>query len=1105
MFDDIKQQLDAALSGLKVFQLATVERLVEQFDDPNHSQRMLVADEVGLGKTVVAKGLIARLLEKHLRKPTDEFKPFRVTYICSNLALANENRQKLALFSGEQSKKWVKQPSFGRLVELAVEKKVQTEKLEAVIEICTLTPTTSFTLTAGSGNCHERAIIAVLLSKFAPLSNYSDAITALLKTDQITREGRWENEVQYIEDDFNVNGNVLTALNEFMTQPCLSNELKSNYTSYYHAAQSLAVAWDIDGKEPEEFKHHYFLFRVEIRKIIARCCAASLEADLFILDEFQRFQSLMDISSDSEESLIAKQVFHSTHDSAGEAKTSKVLMLSATPFKAVTMLNEEDDENSHHQQLQYLLKFISKEDMKFIAKYEFSRDRLHREVLSLADPDNNHLSINENTARDVERLLKTYICRTERGQINSDFEQLIDSKEIICNDTLNIEEVKAYRAVETIRVRLAELTKGRFGAQLIDFTKSAPWCMSFLHGYAFKKQFLNYIDDSEIRKMFDRRRKTDQQFAWLSRDDLKRYKLNVETDTPNAKVRKITQTVFEGGAQNLLWTPPAKAYYPFEGVFKGSEDFSKTLLFSSWAVVPRALSSLWSYESERRTLQGKGKKPLYYSKTKSSPLLRFEGKTTLNTWHLLYPCQSLLDCDLNAPSFDELFAATKKHIQPMLQDLQPYVSNDTSNNDWYLLAPILLDIKNGRAEHVKQWLDIIENSASELNDGDERQKARKGRLAHISRIKSYIEQGELLKLGKIPTDLADVLSYSAIANPALCAQRAISNLWAQDNDEIRILDYSYRFADLTAKLFNHEYAKPIVNRNMRVELDVGNNKSPAWFKVLTYCSHGNFQSMLDEFCHLLATSGHNLWQAYEKLSSSMGIRSAGEHVHFREDVLKSTNEPSYVRCHFAVSMGTQSINNDNGLQRVVNVRDAFNSPFRPFVLSSTSIGQEGLDFHWYCRRVVHWNFPSNPIDIEQREGRVNRFKSYVIRKRLAEVTNVEKSYGKDIWEDIFKQAIDDSNSQSGLEPFWFYSKGTTKIERIVPMYPMSKEVRKYQEILKILVLYRLAFGQPRQEELLENLLKRNINTQEQGLIKRMMINLSPLSCNKITVRKALKE
>lgn len=1097
MFDDVKQQLGVALHGLKAFQLATVERLVEQFNDEDHSQRMLVADEVGLGKTIVAKGVIASLLEKHLQKYADKFEPFRVTYICSNLALANENRQKLSLFDGEQSKKWVKQPSFGRLVELAVEKKLtdkeQKDQLEAVIEVCTLTPTTSFTLTTGSGNCHERAIVAVLLSKLVTLSEYSEAITAFLKTDQITREGRWENEVKYIENEFNVNTKVLTALDELMGQSCLSDELKTRYTSYYDVAKKLADEWNKNGKESEEFKHHYFLFRVEIRKLTARCCAASLEADLFILDEFQRFKALTDTSSDSEESLIAQQVFHSTHDSAGEAKTSKVLMLSATPFKAMTMLNEEDEENSHHQQLQHLLKFISKKDMDFIAKYEFSRDRLHSEILNLAASDNSQSSINENTARNVERLLQTYICRTERGQINSEFEQLIDSKELICSDTLSIEEVKAFRAIETIRVRLTELSRGHFGAQLIDFIKSAPWCMSFLQGYAFKKQFLNHIDDIEIRNLFDRRRKSDQQFSWLSRAHIKRYKLNVETDTPNAKVRKITKTVFDGGAEKLLWTPPAKAYYPFEGVFKNSENFSKTLLFSSWTVVPRVLSSLWSYESERRTFNGKGKKPLYYSDTKSSPLLRFEGKTTLNTWHLLYPCQRFLDFDLNSTSFSELFAEVKAYIQPMLQDLQPFESDGTTNSDWYLLAPILLDIQQNRREHVEQWLDVIENSASELFDGEERQKVRKGRLAHISRIRDYIDQGELLQLGPIPDDLIEVLSYSLIANPALCAQRSINSLWLNGNNERNIAEYTYRFAELTAKLFNHEYAKPIVTRNIRVELLVGNNKSPAWFKVLTYCSHGNFQSMLDEFCHLLATSGHNLEQAYVKLSSSMGIRSAGEHVQFIEDVLESNKENSHIRCHFAVSMGTQKINDDNGLQRVVNVRDAFNSPFRPFVLSSTSIGQEGLDFHWYCRRVVHWNLPSNPIDIEQREGRVNRFKSYVVRKRLAEVTHVKNNYGTDIWEDIFKQAIEEgSNNRSGLEPFWFYSKGTTKIERIVPMYPMSKEVKKYQEILKILVLYRLAFGQPRQEELLENLLQRDINIRDEDRIKKMMINLSPL-------------
>lgn len=73
--------------------------------------------------------------------------------------------------------------------------------------------------------------------------------------------------------------------------------------------------------------------------------------------------------------------------------------------------------------------------------------------------------------------------------------------------------------------------------------------------------------------------------------------------------------------------------------------------------------------------------------------------------------------------------------------------------------------------------------------------------------------------------------------------------------------------------------------------------------------------------------------------------------------------------------------NSKGVMRKENIRKAFNSPMRPFVLATTSIGQEGLDFHNYCRVIMHWNLPSNPIDLEQREGRINRFKCLVLWKK----------------------------------------------------------------------------------------------------------------------------
>ena len=68
--------------------------------------------------------------------------------------------------------------------------------------------------------------------------------------------------------------------------------------------------------------------------------------------------------------------------------------------------------------------------------------------------------------------------------------------------------------------------------------------------------------------------------------------------------------------------------------------------------------------------------------------------------------------------------------------------------------------------------------------------------------------------------------------------------------------------------------------------------------------------------------------------------------------------------------------NSKVVMRKENIRNAFNSPMRPFVLATTSIGQEGLDFHNYCRVIMHWNLPSNPIDLEQREGRKNFWSIY---------------------------------------------------------------------------------------------------------------------------------
>ncbi len=54
---------------------------------------------------------------------------------------------------------------------------------------------------------------------------------------------------------------------------------------------------------------------------------------------------------------------------------------------------------------------------------------------------------------------------------------------------------------------------------------------------------------------------------------------------------------------------------------------------------------------------------------------------------------------------------------------------------------------------------------------------------------------------------------------------------------------------------------------------------------------------------------------------------------------------------------------------------AFNMPFFPEVLISSSVLSEGVDLHWECRTVIHHDLDWNPSNLEQRTGRLDRIGS----------------------------------------------------------------------------------------------------------------------------------
>jgi hypothetical protein len=183
----------------------------------------------------------------------------------------------------------------------------------------------------------------------------------------------------------------------------------------------------------------------------------------------------------------------------------------------------------------------------------------------------------------------------------------------------------------------------------------------------------------------------------------------------------------------------------------------------------------------------------------------------------------------------------------------------------------------------------------------------------------------------------------------------------------------------------------------------------------------------------------------------------------------------------------------SGATRKERVRAAFNSPFWPFVLVSTSLGQEGLDFHHYCHAITHWNLPSNPVDLEQREGRIHRFKGHAVRKNIAASHGDEalRSPKADVWDEMFNIGRNRRSSQENdLVPFWLFS-GEAKIERHVPAIPLSREIERLRDLRRALAIYRMVFGQSRQEDLIAYLLAEVPEKDRLALASELKMDLMP--------------
>jgi len=539
---------------LKEFQVRTARHAFSRlYEAEGGSRRFLVADEPGLGKTLVAAGVIAQSIdhlgEKGIRR-------IDVIYICSNQAIARQNVNRLKRDLDIDAK-----PLAERVTLLPH----RLTNLDEHINLIALTPGTSFNSASAEGIAEERVILFKMLSEiWGDLGEDARLVFlgGLSSVDRFRQYERWHSWR-------NIDEGILARYRKIVG--CPGGAL---YKEFSEVRERLAESQDrmaLRGRRR---------FIGRMRGLLAHACLDSLEPDLVILDEFQRFRDLLDESTESGE--LAKRLFE-YEDSNTEVRT---LLLSATPYKMYTQAHETEDD--HYRD------FIR--TVAFLMGKKGSPEPLRRLLEELRLTMSRCLGDGDVSAAEVRRLgelrdriqdlLQGVMSRTERRgrEVVGDPMLEVRSQKV----DLSVDEVEAYLQARV----LADAVKA---PGVMEYWKSAPYLLSFMERYRLPQrleQAANSDADGSVARLV---RKSPR--LQISR---RRLSGRSALDGGNGRMRSFLKDINDGKLQTLLWLPTAMPSYELGRDFRNAADATKRLVFSSWAMVPRAVAIMGSYDAERR-------------------------------------------------------------------------------------------------------------------------------------------------------------------------------------------------------------------------------------------------------------------------------------------------------------------------------------------------------------------------------------------------------------------------------------------------------------------------------------------------------------------------
>ena len=1076
----------AVLKGLKGFQRNTVEYAFERlYKAQDSTRRFLVADEVGLGKTLVARGVIAKAIH-HLWEGSHRIERIDIVYICSNAQIARQNVRRLQIGDSR----------FVRSDRLTLLPQVIHNLKGNRVNYLAFTPGTSFDLGRNLGRRDERVLLYHMVQRVWP-DRRTGPKNLFQGNVRNTNHFRWE-------------------LKEFKRQHHIDADLAEDFEHRLHeegpafrdSYEDLCNRFRRSRRRvPWDDRRRQIAMIGQLRSMLAEVCVTALEPDLVILDEFQRFKDLLDGEDSTAE--LARQLFN--YANPEENSDVRLLLLSATPYRMYTLRHEEA-EDDHYRDFLRTVEFIdsglkeSGELRRLLDDYRQAMYRIEYGTERL-----------EQIKAQIERQLRRVMSRVERLGASTDVHGML--REVPCAGLqLTAEDIADFLTLDKIGHEVGQ-------PQVLEYWKSAAYLLSFMDDYKLKTEVvegLRISPESNLQRLLAKNGRVS-----LSWEEVEVYS---KLDPANARLRSLLEWMERSEAWKLLWLPPSLPYYAESEPWRKAREqqLSKRLIFSTWAVVPKAIASVVSYEVERRVFQrfDNSIRNTPEERKRRRPLLRFaysnKRLTGMPVLGILYPSPSLVELADPVPVLEgeatlaAVVLRARERLEPLLGKLtEPYLRGEREDESWYWAAPILLDLMR-YGESTLNWFD--RRDLSSIWNGAQQDEEEGSRwVDHVREAKQLIGAGigaalrGSLDLGRPPEDLTETLATRAVGGPATSALRALTRACRPRSPaDTGARDAAARIAWNFRTLFNLPEAMALV-RGERL-----GDETPYWRQVVDYCAAGNLQAVLDEYVHalrdfegLFAADDEEAWSKLaDAITSALSIRTGVPRV----DAIRLVDGKAWIehhslRNHFAMRFGAQERDDGKAGAREGQVRQAFNSPFWPFVLASTSVGQEGLDFHAYCHAVMHWNLPSNPVDLEQREGRVNRYKGHAVRKNVA-AKHGHSVLGRgstDVWQALFQVASAHSSNGNGLVPYWLFppDEDGAHIERHVPALPLSRDADQFRALKRSLAVYRMVFGQPRQDDLMTFLLERCRPERLREIEPLLRIDLSPRPTDPYPASKSL--